>query len=312
MLRALVAALALAVCAGAAWAATGTTPHYATTPTAPGAVDPTAIPLGDGYVASAPKVGYVDSCTTAFGAAGGAQVAGPWIDAATRTWDERTKIAVSGSVSWPAARYSVKVAGSRRTIAFDDLPSHPTGVFPIAATDPAYAYDRNPNHIAAQTANWSLPLHPAVAARPMCLPLGPIGVLTDGAYLYDALDGEGRDAGAHEVLDACAGHPDMSSSYHHHDVPPCLLDRAPNGTATLVGYALDGFGVYVVKDAAGALPGNASLDACHGTTSTVPWNGRPTRIYHYVATLEYPYTVGCFHGAPIHVARASSGGPPLP
>jgi hypothetical protein len=114
------------------------------------------------------------------------------------------------------------------------------------------------------------------------------------------------------VLDACAGHPDMSSSYHHHDVPPCLLDRAPNGKATLVGYALDGFGVYVVKDAAGLMPGNTSLDACHGTTSTVPWNGKPTRIYHYVATLEYPYTVGCSRGTPIHVRRASSGLPPPP
>ena len=228
---------------------------------------------------------------------------GPWIDTAAKTWDDATKIAVSGAVKWPAASYSVKAAGGKRVIAFNDLPSHTTGVFPIAPTDPAFAYDRNPNRIAPQTASWSLPLNPVAAARPSCLGLGPIGVLADGAYLYDALDGEGRDAAAHEVLDACAGHPDPSSSYHHHDVPPCLLDRSPNGRATLVGYALDGYGIYVVKDAAGALPGNAALDACHGTTSVVPWNGKPTRIYHYVATLEYPYAVGCFHGTPIHTGR---------
>ena len=78
-----------------------------------------------------------------------------------------------------------------------------------------------------------------------------------------------------------------------------LPERAPNGRATLAGYALDGFGIYVVKDARGTLPANADLDACHGTTSTVTFNGRRTRIYHYVATLEYPYSVGCFRGAPV-------------
>ena len=103
----------------------------------------------------------------------------------------------------------------------------------------------------------------------------------------------------------------MSGSYHHHDVPPCILTNAPNGKATLVGYALDGYGIYVVKDAHGNLPTNTSLDACHGTTSVVSWNGKPTLIYHYVATLEYPYTVGCYHGTPISTgARGGGAGPP--
>jgi hypothetical protein len=285
---------------------------YATTPTSAGAIDPKAIPLGDGYVSTAPKVGYVDSCTTTFGGAGGAQVVGPWINTSAKTWDETTKIAVSGTVRWPNASFSAKVVGSKRLIRFNDLPiGHSTGVFPIASGDPAYSYDRNPNHIAAQSVSWSLAANPTAAHAPSCVVLGAIGVLDDGAYLYDALDGEGRDAAAHEVLDACAGHPDTSSSYHHHDVPPCLLTAAPNGRATLVGYALDGYGIFVIKDAHGTLPTNTALDACHGATSVVPWNGKPTRIYHYVATLEYPYTVGCFHGTPISVGHAQ-GPPPGP
>ena len=126
---------------------------------------------------------------------------------------------------------------------------HTTGAFPIASSDPAAAYDRNPNSIAAQTVTWSGPLNPKAAAKPTCTPMGPIGVLADGAFLYNALDGEGRDAAAHEVLDLCGGHPDPSSSYHHHDVPSCLLTGAKKSAATLVGYAIDGFGIYVVKDA---------------------------------------------------------------
>ena len=132
-------------------------------------------------------------------------------------------------------------------------------------------------------------------------------MLKDGVVLYNALDGEGRDAGAHEVLDACAGHPDPSNTYHHHDIPPCILSKVKNGTTVLVGYALDGYGIYVVKSANGALPTNTSLDACHGSTSEVVWNGKPTCIYHYVATLEYPYTIGCFHGTPINSGRGGGG-----
>jgi hypothetical protein len=287
----------------AAWPAAGAG-SYATTPTSAGVIDPKAIPLGDGYVSTSPKLGYVDSCITSFGGIGGAQVAGPWIDGAAKTWDDTTKVAVSGTVSWPNASYRVTVVGSTRVITFNDLPNHPTGVFPVASDDPAFRYDRNPNRIAAQSAVWRLPLSPTAAAKPHCTPGGPIGVLSDGAYLYDALDGEGRDAAAHEVLDVCAGHPDPSSSYHHHDVPPCILARAAKGATTLVGYALDGYGIYVVKDAKGDMPTNTALDACHGTTSVVPWNGKPTRIYHYVTTLEYPYTIGCFHGTPIASGRS--------
>jgi hypothetical protein len=298
--------LFLAGCGGAA--AMSSSSSVAVTPTSSGYVDPSAVPLGDGYVSTSPRVGYVDSCITHFGGIGGAQADGPWIDQSAKTWDYNTKIHVNGAISWPSGRYAVRVSGATRIITFNDLPiGHVTGSFPISSGDPAYAYDRNPNHIAAQSFTFRLPLNPRAAGSPSCTGGGPIGVLSDGVVLYNALDGEGRDAGAHEVLDVCAGHPDMSSTYHHHDVPPCLLSQARSGRATLVGYALDGYGIYVVKDAQGRLPGNTSLDACHGTTSAVLWNGRVQRVYHYVATLEYPYTVGCYHGTPTSSGRM---GPP--
>lgn len=279
----------------------------ATTPTSPGRVDPKAVPLGDGYVATKPRVGYVDSCMSSFGGMGGAQSEGPWIDSSGKTWDYTKKVAVSGQVQWPSASYSVKRAGGKRVINFNDLPiDHTTGRFPIASDDPAYQYDRNPNHIAAQSFAWKLSLHPSAAKKPRCTSGGPIGVLKDGVLLYNALDGEGRDAAAHEVLDACGGHPDMSSSYHHHAVPPCILEKAPKGKTTLVGYALDGYGIYVAKDGKGRLPANPALDSCHGSTRKVRWNGRRSRIFHYVATLEYPYTVGCLHGRPVDSGRPSA------
>jgi hypothetical protein len=278
---------------------TTATSHEATSVTSTGYVNPAAVPLGDGHVSSTPRSGYVDSCVTDFSSVGGAQVDGPWIDTSTKTWDSLTKIAVQGAVSWPQAKFSVTVSGSNRIITGNDLPiDHTTGTFPISPSDPAYAYDRNPNTITAQSISWQLPLNPVAADHSSCLGLGPIGVLDDGVYLFDALDGEGRDAGAHEVLDSCQEHPQQAGILHHHQVPSCILSDA-KGRSALVGYAADGYGIYVERTAAGTLLTNSDLDACHGRTSLVLWNGKVQDVFHYDATSEYPYTIGCYHGTPI-------------
>ncbi len=274
-------------------------PRYATTVISRGPVNPAAIPLGDGYVSTSPKKGYVDSCITNFPPQGGAAGDGPWINTANKTWDSVTKTAVQGTVSWPQASFSVAISGALRIITGNDLPiDHTTGTFPISPSDPAYAYDENPNTIIPQSISWSLPLNPVAAKTPHCTGGGPIGVLDDGVYLFNALDGEGRDAAAHEVLDSCQDHPQMAGMLHHHAVPSCILSQA-TGRSTLVGYAADGYGIYVERNASGALLTNANLDRCHGKTSRVLWNGKEQRIYHYDATLEYPYTIGCYHGSPI-------------
>jgi len=260
-------------------------------------IDKAAIPLGDGHVSTSPRVGYVDSCQTHFPTVGGAQKAGPWINTKNKTWNANAKIHVQGTVRWPSASYKVTVSGNRRIIKTNGLPiNHTTGTFPVASSDPAFAYDRNPNTIKATSVTWSLPKNPAKAAKPTCTSLGAIGVLNDGELLFNALDGEGRDAVAREVLGSCDDHPMMSGTLHHHDVPSCLLAKA-KGTSTLVGYAIDGFGIYVERNAKGQLLTNADLDKCHGRVSKVLWNGKRQSIFHYDATLEYPYTLGCFHGA---------------
>jgi hypothetical protein len=58
----------------------------------------------------------------------------------------------------------------------------------------------------------------------------------------------------------------------------------------------------VERNAAGNLPTDADLDACHGRTSMVLFNGKIVSMYHYDATLEYPYTVGCYEGTPAATA----------
>jgi YHYH protein len=258
----------------------------------------TALPIGDNRYSTSPMSGYVYSCTRSFGGAGGASSDGPWIDTDAGTFDFTAKIAVQGAVSWPSHTFAATLSGATRTITGNGLPDHTTGTFPIAKTDPAYAYDMNPNSIAAQTISWSLPATPTAATTPSCLDGGPIGILLTGAQLYDALDGEGRDAVAHEVQDACQAHPDMSSSYHYHSVTICIADPG-TGHSALLGYARDGFGIYGVRGESGETLTNADLDACHGHTHSITWDGATVTLYHYHATYEFPYTVGCYNGTPI-------------
>jgi hypothetical protein len=275
-------------------------------------IDETNIPIGDGNVStSSPQVGSVYACQNSFNGIGGADVTGPWVDATANTWDSTKKVKVSGNVSWPNAAFSVSVSGDTRVISGNGLPiDHTTGVFPIAPSDPAYAYDRNPNSIREQNINLSLPANPAVADAPTCLPGGAIGILFDGVVLFSALDAPGRDAAVHETLDEqCDGHP-APQGYHHHDIPSCILAKAGGAnTSMLVGYAFDGFGIYVERDKNSNMLTNANLDECHGRTSLIMWDGKLVEMYHYVATMEYPYTLGCYRGTPS--ASGAGGGQPL-
>ena len=101
---------------------------------------------------------------------------------------------------------------------------------------------------------------------------------------------------AHEVQDSCDGHPQQGNTYHYHNITTCIQQSAP-GVSTLVGWAGDGYPIVLERDASGAMPTNADLDKCHGRTSPILINGDVVNTYHYSATIEYPYTIGCFRAA---------------
>lgn len=261
--------------------------------------DTTKLPVGTSRVSlTGPSVGGLFACD-AGNSRGGAQKAGPWIDEAAGTWDLTKKTSVQGEVSWPMAFYSETVTGETRNITSNGLPvGEITGTFPIASTDPAYAYDRNPNRIATSDVNISLPVSPTAAAAPNCLGKGQIGVLVNGVSLFAPLDEANRDAVAFETQDRCDGHPQQQSVYHYHEIPSCIRDAA-TGASTVVGYAYDGYPIVVERDAEGNLPTNADLDQCHGRTSLITLDGKAVESYHYSATYEFPYFIGCFTANPI-------------
>lgn len=257
--------------------------------------------LGDGRLSTEARADYLFSCRQWFDPnAPGARRTGAWLDG--RTYYPDRKPTVAGAVTWPDARVAVTVDGDARIVSANNLPTHETGVFPIRPSDPAFAYDRNPNAIRAQDILLRLPRTPRVAPEPSCVPLGMIGFTLVGGALYNALDARGRDAPAHEILDACGGHPQRRGQYHYHDDAPCLPKGADaNGHSVLVGYALDGFGIYGPKDVGGRTATNKDLDACHGHVGPVQWDGRVQVVYHYHMNDEYPYSIGCFRGTPVRL-----------
>lgn len=276
--------------------------------------DLTRLPLGDGKISSAPKTGWIWTCHIEPDA-GGAFRDGPWIKA-DGTYDLTAKAVVPGSVNW-SSRFSIQVQQGRRVFTSNDLPPHPTGMFPIPYDSTAFLYDRNPNRISQQSVLLDLPANPQLAAQPGCAP-GAVGILLSGVALFNALDAPGRDAIAHETQDQCQGHPQASGMYHYHSVSTCVDDKnAANAHSPLVGYMVDGFGIFGRYGEGGKLLTSADLDECHGHTHKIDWDGKPMTMYHYHATWDFPYTAGCMRGAykmsdvmKLSGGPRSNGGPP--
>jgi hypothetical protein len=127
-----------------------------------------------------------------------------------------------------------------------------------------------------------------------------IGVTLTGTVWHAEIANASKDAWYNPIsilpLDECFGHP-YSEQYHLHAYSwKCLLCQKEKGPSPLLGYALDGFGIYGPLDKDGNMITNDQLDECHGLTSEVMWEGRMTNIYHYVLNNEYPYSIGAFRG----------------
>ena len=272
-------------------------------------MDLTALPLGDDRYSDSPQVGSVYACQTSFQGSG-AFTQGPWIDAEAGTWNLEEKISVEGDVEWPEATRGDTVDGATRSLSSVDLPvGHTTGEFPIGAGTEAYNYDRNPNSIEAHEISFAVPTDPVILDEPECVS-GEVGIMTTGVLVFSPFDAGGIDAVANEIQDHCDGHPQAGDYYHYHGPSSCVEEIesvAPDGEHSgLQGYAYDGFGMFGVYGGDGALLSTSDLDACHGHSHDIDWDGETVELYHYHFTPDFPYTVGCFR-AESQVQALSAG-----
>lgn len=217
------------------------------------------------------------------------------------TWDYSRKPQVEGNVTW-MSEFSVSLDGNgNRIISGNALPDHPTGIFPITRGSIAYQYDGNPNIISEHEVYYVLPAIPEVAQAPSCVFFGPSGISLSGSAIYHGASTLGNDAAAHEMLDRFGGHTDGTERYHYHFPAQELQDHIhphSTGHSALMGYMLDGFGIYGPYGEDGELLSSTDLDECHGHTHPVLWDGEMINLYHYHWTYDFPYNIGCFKGVP--------------
>lgn len=255
-----------------------------------GAATSSGLPLGDHKISTTPRRGYLMSCIEQWRP--GPMHGGPWIQG--DRWYPSRKPHVEGDVHLHGHKFTIRHVGKWLDIYSNDIPAHGVGIYPISRSDPAHRYDPNPNSIRPQNIHYRLPYQPHLAASATCVPMGPIGIALDGTPIFNAVDNGGIDAAAHEVQDLCNGHPDHIGMYHYHGPSPCMPNEKTSG---LVGYALDGFGIYGMQDlTTGKILTTKELGPCHGIVSRVRWHGKIVKMFHYVLTDTYPYTVGCFRG----------------
>ena len=209
------------------------------------------------------------------------------------------------------------------------VPSNPLNVSAAGATVIASATVlRNQNY------DYTLALTPVYTKTVTTTNQGPIGVLLDGAALYNPYEANHSTvatsdnfiASANGVsasfLDSCDGHPGPGGQYHYHGLPSCLVSYATGGVSTvtsvtnltgtttnpvdetsaaskrplILGFAFDGFGIYDNVAMNGRVIPVSSLDACNGIFSPVP--GYPHGVYHYVLenVKGARSSIDCFHG----------------
>ncbi len=225
---------------------------------------------------------------------------------------------------------TIREDGEMRIITSSGLPNHDTGSFPNRG---------NPNAISAQNHSFRMPLNPKKASSVTPDRGYWFGVAMNGVpfepgtaefwegnrdWNYEALSGE-----INLGIDQHNAHVQPTGAYHYHGIPSPLVTK----DWSLVGYAADGFAMYVSRSGAYTssyvlrkgkrrddyatapsgsydgtftadyqyTPGAGTLDACNGTTV----NGD----YVYVLTEEFPHVPRCFVGAPDESFRKGPGGP---
>jgi hypothetical protein len=257
----------------------------------------------------------------------------------TRT-SPQSEAAAIARVRW-MSNVSVALGHGSWTLTSDGVPASDL-------VAPYYAVPANPFDVSAagarvvasssvlrdQDYDYTLPLTPKYSSTTTAANQGPIGVLLDGAALYNPFEANHATVATSDnfvatvngvtasFLDSCDGHPGPGGQYHYHGLPACLVSEATgaavrvgpvNSTAgattagvarasaaskepLILGFAFDGYGIYDNVAMNGATVPVSALDACNGIFSPVP--GYPHGVYHYVLenVKGARSSISCYHG----------------
>ncbi|XP_021347207.1 uncharacterized protein LOC110446399 isoform X2 [Mizuhopecten yessoensis] len=174
------------------------------------------------------------------------------------------------------ATVSVTTGSTTYTITSSGLPDHDWQMV-------------NPNTPLSQNHQIKILITPNVSTTKGCLPMGKIGLTRTGVSLFNPLASDSRNAvegPSAETFDSCDGHTTRHGDYHYHKLPSSCLWK--NERDYFIGVAMDGYPIYGPNTTGDTWLKTTDLDDCHG--KTIGGN------YRYIATVDFPYLLGCFHG----------------
>ena len=234
---------------------------------------------------------------------------------------------VQGSARYSIPSFKITSTSTTRRFQGNGIPSVPTGIFPVRPNDPAYPYyapavvqspwntaDKIP--VTPYQLDISVPLNPTYNNTPQCINLQKtliVGVSLNGdTFHHNIATSTGYDAVDPLTalpLDLNFGHPYATQYHRHAYIWKIQTQTASNQHSSLIGYALDGFGMYGPKGENGALLTNQQLDVCHGHIHNITWDGQTRNMYHYHANNEFPYAPACYRGTPTYPSSAYAHDP---
>lgn len=194
----------------------------------------------------------------------------------------------------------ITVADDHIVMQSRNLPNHPTATFP----DKWRMLDGNPSYIQEKENTWYLPKHPKLAKDPIAmdaknsnggLPMGPIGVATNGVIFFNPFD-HIFETDAVWRLDRCCGHPSPQSAYHYHKYPVCVKTPwSDEGKmhSSVIGFAFDGFPVYGPYEADGLLAKNDKNNPLNDFNLHTDDERGP---HYHVTPGKFPHIIGGYWG----------------
>ena len=152
--------------------------------------------LGDRYYSTQHYAkGYLYACRPANpNAPGSTESRITWIDFDQQHWNFLEKPWLpSGTFKSEAGIYREVLSQGRRQIQVNNLPvDRKIGDWPMTQYAELTRIDRNPGIPKSGRLKISLPIKPAIGAKPTCVPRGAIGVTRNGVVLYTRMTAEGK------------------------------------------------------------------------------------------------------------------------
>ncbi len=148
----------------------------------------------------------------------------------------------------------------------------------------------SPSYYQGKEVTYRIPVKPVSMKNPTRIGRDGIGLAFNGVG-FDPAAPVHAILAAHTLapLDDCGGHVNPHKGYHYHAATGCTKEaESKDEHPPMIGYALDGFGVYALKDE--EVP--ADLDQCRGHSDE-------QRGYHYhVGKPGDNEIIACFQGDP--------------